>query len=251
MFCLGDPEAALIEYDSHAAARNAYQCPDAVLGNRFIKVFWHTKDKQVTDGQKDSVENNGKQTSSDNSEPHRKSVKERLAPRPEPPTEDEDAPPAPKSQPPVTNPKLLKKSNIVEKRGDIAPTAEQIAVGQAPIFRTRAEMKSEKTKKLIEVQKKLHTMLEDVRKTQKALFGRIDKAKTAEEKKSITITIKELDIKAKNFERDILSNNEKILGVKVNRNENNPNFRSSRVVKDKKEVLDVDIDNYNQQKDVE
>ena len=45
MNAFGDAEAALITYSKHFEAKAAYTCPDAVLGNRFIRVFWHQPDK--------------------------------------------------------------------------------------------------------------------------------------------------------------------------------------------------------------
>ncbi|XP_001633840.2 RNA-binding protein 26 [Nematostella vectensis] len=41
-----DPEAALVQFSNSLEARNAYRCPDAVLGSRFIRVFWHNPDQQ-------------------------------------------------------------------------------------------------------------------------------------------------------------------------------------------------------------
>lgn len=38
----GDPEAAIVTFSSHAEANVAYRSTEAVLNNRFIKVFWHT-----------------------------------------------------------------------------------------------------------------------------------------------------------------------------------------------------------------
>lgn len=38
----GDPEAAIITFSSHAEANAAYRSTEAVLNNRFIKVFWHS-----------------------------------------------------------------------------------------------------------------------------------------------------------------------------------------------------------------
>lgn len=38
----GDPEAAIITFSTHAEANVAYRSTEAVLNNRFIKVFWHT-----------------------------------------------------------------------------------------------------------------------------------------------------------------------------------------------------------------
>ncbi|KAJ8982216.1 hypothetical protein NQ317_013518 [Molorchus minor] len=37
----GDPEAAIITFSTHAEANAAYRSTEAVLNNRFIKVFWH------------------------------------------------------------------------------------------------------------------------------------------------------------------------------------------------------------------
>ncbi|XP_071951192.1 RNA-binding protein 26-like [Antedon mediterranea] len=41
----GDPEAALITFATSAQARSAIGCTEAVLNNRFIKVYWHNKDE--------------------------------------------------------------------------------------------------------------------------------------------------------------------------------------------------------------
>ncbi|CAN8033188.1 unnamed protein product, partial [Ixodes persulcatus] len=41
----GDPEAALIRFATHGEANAAYRCTEAVLNNRFIKLFWHNKDR--------------------------------------------------------------------------------------------------------------------------------------------------------------------------------------------------------------
>lgn len=45
----GDPEAAVVQFASHAEAAAAHRCPEAVLGNRFIKLFWHNKDQEKAD----------------------------------------------------------------------------------------------------------------------------------------------------------------------------------------------------------
>ena len=42
----GDPEAALVQYSSHQEAWSAIRSTEAVLNNRFIKVFWHSKELQ-------------------------------------------------------------------------------------------------------------------------------------------------------------------------------------------------------------
>ncbi|XP_077293193.1 zinc finger protein swm isoform X2 [Arctopsyche grandis] len=53
-----DPEAALITFSSHTEANVAYKSTEAVLNNRFIKVFWHnseSKQENVPPGQRTSA----------------------------------------------------------------------------------------------------------------------------------------------------------------------------------------------------
>ena len=46
----GDPEAALVTFSNPAEAKAAYKCTEAVLNNRFIKVFWHNKERDEAGG---------------------------------------------------------------------------------------------------------------------------------------------------------------------------------------------------------
>ncbi|CAB4042751.1 RNA-binding 27 isoform X3, partial [Paramuricea clavata] len=46
---LGQPDVALIQFSTNFEARKAISCADAVLGNRFIRIFWH---KSEADQQK-------------------------------------------------------------------------------------------------------------------------------------------------------------------------------------------------------
>lgn len=47
----GDPEGAIVTFSSHAEANAAYRSTEAVLNNRFIKVFWHSPN----DGKQENV----------------------------------------------------------------------------------------------------------------------------------------------------------------------------------------------------
>ncbi|XP_065668942.1 RNA-binding protein 26 isoform X2 [Hydra vulgaris] len=63
-----DQQAALLEFATYQQATSAYNSPEAILGNRFIKMFWHNPNKQqkntnsnqqaikVTNGQDAAVE---------------------------------------------------------------------------------------------------------------------------------------------------------------------------------------------------
>lgn len=63
----GDPEAAIITFSSHAEANAAYRSTEAVLNNRFIKVFWHN-----------NVGGGGGDGKQENVPPQARSVKDRL-----------------------------------------------------------------------------------------------------------------------------------------------------------------------------
>ncbi|KAL5274643.1 RBM26 family protein [Megaselia abdita] len=47
----GDPEAAIVTFSTHAEANVAYRSTEAVLNNRFIKVFWHSS---ISEGKEES-----------------------------------------------------------------------------------------------------------------------------------------------------------------------------------------------------
>jgi len=55
----GDPEAAIVTFSTHAEANVAYRSTEAVLNNRFIKVFWHNDSSGVDVGQMNQMGGGG------------------------------------------------------------------------------------------------------------------------------------------------------------------------------------------------
>ncbi|KAH8412288.1 hypothetical protein KR009_001020 [Drosophila setifemur] len=55
----GDPEAAIVTFSTHAEANVAYRSTEAVLNNRFIKVFWHNDSNAGDGGQMNQMAGNG------------------------------------------------------------------------------------------------------------------------------------------------------------------------------------------------
>ncbi|KAL4230307.1 RNA-binding protein 26 [Mactra antiquata] len=51
----GDPEAALITFTNNQEALSCYKCSEPVFNNRFVKVFWHQKNKENTNQEAASV----------------------------------------------------------------------------------------------------------------------------------------------------------------------------------------------------
>ncbi|XP_017015814.2 zinc finger protein swm [Drosophila takahashii] len=55
----GDPEAAIVTFSTHAEANVAYRSTEAVLNNRFIKVFWHNDTSGADVGQMNQMGGGG------------------------------------------------------------------------------------------------------------------------------------------------------------------------------------------------
>lgn len=72
----GDPEAAIITFSTHAEANVAYRSTEAVLNNRFIKVFWHTAtaggggNSNASNGNSNDSNVHGNAIKDDNTMPH-------------------------------------------------------------------------------------------------------------------------------------------------------------------------------------
>ncbi|XP_043928850.1 RNA-binding protein 26 isoform X2 [Protopterus annectens] len=79
--CDGDPEGALIQFATHEEAKRAISSTEAVLNNRFIKVFWYREggDTPQVQGQNHKVSQTAQQT---NLATVKQSVKDRLGPVP-------------------------------------------------------------------------------------------------------------------------------------------------------------------------
>ena len=72
----GDPEAALIQYTVNEEARRAISSTEAVLNNRFIRVYWHHEPSGPTD--QGQGPNMGPQHSSHHKVSHEQSAKTKL-----------------------------------------------------------------------------------------------------------------------------------------------------------------------------
>nr|CAD7266537.1 unnamed protein product [Timema shepardi] len=71
----GDPEGAVVTFANHHEARNAYKSAEAVLNNRFIKVFWHNSANNDNN-------NNGNKIAGRLGSPYAENKPETLVPRP-------------------------------------------------------------------------------------------------------------------------------------------------------------------------
>ncbi|KAL1432840.1 hypothetical protein MTO96_013040 [Rhipicephalus appendiculatus] len=192
----GDPEAALIRFSNHAEANAAYRCTEAVLNNRFIKVFWHNKDRNAaptangsgsivpdTSGATAASAGNASManqptngaaaaTGTTEAQPA-KNIKDRLG---APPVEKSAVfnPIAGNLSRTVFNPAALKKNNVIN-------------TGLPK--RTKEEQKTEVIKKKVEVQNQRQKLLEKHLQQYKLLLEKLGKCKTEKEREEIKQTI--------------------------------------------------------------
>eukprot|EP00794_Sanderia_malayensis_P007433 gene7433-8255_t len=205
-----DPQAALVQFSNNMEARRAYSSPEAVLGNRFIKLFWHNKSKdfpvsnafQLPTGEGTAVSTtsgNVAKTSSTGADEEAGGEKPRL--------------PA-ANQTTYVNP-------------ENTPQAVQ---------RKQVEAKKEALKKKLEIQKQRQSLLEKQIKEQKVLITKLEKNKSmsATEKSLLMNALKTLTTSIDKIRNDISSQQSK------------PAKKLSKQAM-QKEQLDREIELYNKQ----
>ncbi|KAM5181148.1 RNA-binding protein 26 [Mantella aurantiaca] len=210
-----DPEAALIQFATHAEAKAAISSTEAVLNNRFIKMYWH----RVGTSQQTQVLTTPKVGHPNIQPPNmplKQSVKERLGP-----IRSKDA----ESEGQSTNVEAVQtvtKVPIKERLGFIAKhtttTTEKVfststgltktvynpealkAIQKSVVYATSVDLieaqkkKQEALKLQQDVRKKKQEILEKHIETQKMLISKIEKNKTmkAEDKAEILKTLETL-----------------------------------------------------------
>ncbi|XP_065289350.1 RNA-binding protein 26 isoform X2 [Dermacentor albipictus] len=257
----GDPEAALIRFSNHAEANAAYRCTEAVLNNRFIKVFWHNKDRNavptangsgsvqdtsgasVASGGNAGMANqptNGATGAAGTTETlPTKNIKDRLG---APPVEKSAVfnPIAGNLSRTVFNPAALKKNNVIN-------------TGLPK--RTKEEQKTEVIKKKVEVQSQRQKLLEKHLQQYKLLLEKLGKCKTEKEREEIKQTIatlqpviEKLQVDFKKVTNELISSRapkagmttSTVAGLKVDV----PHGPVGRTQAEK-ELLDAEMDLYN------
>jgi len=207
-----DAEAALVQFATHTEALRAHRCEEAVLGNRFIKLFWHSKEQEKVDPtpQRSFEEEEGQRPHRQNSEgddesnslpgedaAKKPSVKERLdfskvvGARGEEGQFSQESKPG--KSPVVFDPKLLRKK-------------KQLPEGHppAPIIKTRSEMKREKQLQKMDLTKKTEALLEQLRSDSKKISGKLcDKKLSQPEKDKLKVLFSDVDKRVRQVEEDL------------------------------------------------
>ncbi|KAK9309837.1 hypothetical protein QLX08_000650 [Tetragonisca angustula] len=224
----GDPEGALVTFQLPAEAKAAYRSTEAVLNNRFIKVFWHN-----------TVNNNTVGGAIENVPPGcRPSVKERLGAAVTTPAKTEENEYIPTrrsteeqvSQPLVpTSPKTTTVPTREDKVLAIKKTQEILAAKET-LKKKQEEKRKEALKLTADLRKRKQELLDKHLIEIRAL---IDKAeKNPEQKDAIMATIKTMQQSIDNLRKDLAANGQ-IAG-------NKSQIKSREQTQ--KEILDAELD---------
>lgn len=184
----GDPEAALVQFSHHSEAKAAYSCPDAVLANRFIRVFWHNPDRQQEN--KDGNSNQGVTTGSSNSRstPAESAVKD----------DSNKATAEPKAKPTM----FQSGKTTFSKTAKALPA--HVPASPAMTKRQQELQKQEAIKKKLEIQKQKQELLNKQIKEQKLLISKLEKKNlSAAEKDLIMKTIKSLSSNIESLKKEV------------------------------------------------
>ncbi|XP_056606651.1 RNA-binding protein 26 isoform X2 [Triplophysa dalaica] len=214
-----DPEGALIQFASPEEARRAIQSTEAVLNNRFIKVYWHREDSSEHPHATPPVRNV--------QEPLvntvKQSVKDRLGPLPMAHANPE--------QDPSVVPQNATKSSVKERLGFPKPAGGKVFSTSTGLTKTvynpaalkagqkgaafvhsvsledALKRKQEALKLQQDVRKKKQEILEQHIQTQKLLISKLEKNKTmkAEDKSQIMQTLTALTNSITKLQEEIKS----------------------------------------------
>ncbi|XP_072320646.1 RNA-binding protein 26 isoform X2 [Eucyclogobius newberryi] len=238
-----DPEGALIQFAAPEEAKRAMYSPEAVLNNRFIRLYWYREDGGDAQGQTHSQQQ--QQNATPPATSLKQSVKDRLGPlvTPSPePTQDSSV----DSQNPL-------KLSVKERLGFTAkpaPPVEKVfstSMGLTktvynPVALKAAQKTTEVLKKKQDalklqhdVRRKKQEILEKHIETQKLLISKLEKNKTmkAEDKAKIMETLSTLTKSITKLQEEI-----KVISA------SNPIRTAKTKAQAQKELLDAELDLY-------
>ena len=232
----GDPEAALVTFQIPAEAKAAYRSTEAVLNNRFIKVFWHN-----------NVNTNN--ATIENVPPLgcRPSVKERLGASLALPIKAEESEyvptrlsteESPTSQPLVpVLPKATVSPPTREDKVLAIKKTQEILAAKETLKKKQEEKRKEALKLTADLRKRKQELLDKQLTEIRALIERAEK--NPEQKDAIMATIKTMQQSINNLQNDLSANGQSAPGkLQVKSREQT-----------QKDILDAELDLINAQQE--
>ncbi|XP_046476145.1 RNA-binding protein 26 isoform X5 [Neodiprion pinetum] len=228
----GDPEAALVTFQIPSEAKAAYRSTEAVLNNRFIKVFWHNNvNNNSTSGAIENVPPGEKNGS-------RPSVKERLGAtinQPIKTEENEYVPTRRATEEPVTptvipvSPKAPPIPSREDKVLAIKKSQEMLAAKET-LKKKQEEKRKEAIKLTADLRKRKQELLDKQLVEIRSLIERAEK--NPDQKDAIMVTIKTMQQSIDSLRKDLATNGQ------VGANKSQIKTREQT----QKEILDAELD---------
>ena len=189
----GDPEAALVQYTSHGEALSAIRSTEAVLNNRFIKVFWHSKELQQKHEQTFGAKPEEQSEETDANGSSKLSIKDRLGPKV---SDTESVVTAVNSSGTISrtvfDPAKLKKNNTLknaENANSETNNNQTIPDSTNSSSAAKSSPNSENQMRQKQIYSQQFKLLEEMINNQKQLTNKWEKSTNENEKKMIKDTI--------------------------------------------------------------
>ncbi|XP_032788701.2 RNA-binding protein 26 [Daphnia magna] len=237
----GDSEGALVTFSSHAEAQAAYRSTEAVLNNRFIKVFWHNKEMS-------SPEMKGKQ---ENVPPTSKvPIRERLGgAHPQRVLAQSQT-----SAAIVDEVAIKEASEAKEKEREKAVAAikrsQEILAAKEALKKKQEEQKREATKLQVDLQRRKQELLDKQLQQQRVLIERLEKNKNTiktDERAAVMQTVRNLQETIEKLKKDLQTTNPSHGHAANAPSVGAPAHLAKTPEEAKKEILDVEIELYQKQ----
>ncbi|ODM99502.1 RNA-binding protein 26 [Orchesella cincta] len=235
-----DPEAALVTFSSPAEAQLAYRSTEAVLNNRFIRVFWHNKEKE-------------NEEEAEMSNPPRIPIKDRLGGHQQEPVDDRRHEHEKilisgnnLTKTVYNNALLAKKMETPQEKLQAVEAirkSQELLAAQENLKKLQEQKKQEVLKMSNDLRKRKQVMMEEQIEQQKKLIGKFEHSKDKmkpEEKESLLNLIKSLQESVEKLKRDLDESNPNI--------SKQPGFQGLKSKEEaQKEMLDAELDLYNKE----
>ncbi|CAN7937527.1 unnamed protein product [Ixodes hexagonus] len=258
----GDPEAALIRFATHGEANAAYRCTEAVLNNRFIKLFWHNKDRANNNNSGNAPAINGSAAAHDNVAAGSNGGAAAAALPPNGSSAVAETSPSKNVKDRLGAPVVEKSAVFSAAAGNLSRTVfNPAALKKNNVMntglpkRTKEEQKKEVIKKKVEVQGQRQRLLEKHLQQNKVLVEKLQKCKTDKEREEIKQTLANLDAVIQKLRTDFKTATNELISSRGGRGAVAPgpvaafkadlSLGAAGRTQAEKELLDAEMDLYN------
>lgn len=252
----GDAEAAIVTFSSHAEANVAYRSTEAVLNNRFIKVFWHSPPsanegphaKDQENGLQSHIRHKGGNQYSLNNTTSNAMVVHHNNGHPAVPT----AAATDNQKEPAATAKTIQVPSIIDAQASANLRARNNRVNRAAteIIRKKQEDKVKAAVQLAHgLHKRKHELLQEYLKQMRSALELVERVDNTDgQRTKLLATIKTLQSTIDNLNKEIAAEQAKMTAQMQPQSNQVPVVRKSRE-QQKKELLDIELELIAQQQD--